>query len=210
MNSIKLATLVSGLSLLLLNPALAQTKRSVDFTPHVGWMTPLSDVVEAGDITTGSPAAAHGNDLMFGGLLTFWWSPAWAFELGGMYAPNAIGSDAFSIPGEVDTEFISASARLVYDFGQNPSKPAVMLTGGLGAFFTTYDAPLDMTTGGMGLVSLGLRIPITTGFGIRLDVTDYMTFTNWDRGDGSETDRVWQNDLTFKGGLVFSFGKHVQ
>ena len=210
MNSIKHAIFVSALGLLLLNTAQAQTKHSIDFTPHFGVMVPLANVVDAGAISSGSPAAKHNTDLLLGGLLTFWWSPEWAVEFGAMYAPNAIESDAFSVPGEVDAQFLTVSGRLVYDFGQNPARPAFMLTGGLGAFFTDYDSPLSMKTGAMGLVSLALRIPITTKVGVRIDLTDYISTTNWELAGGGETDKLLQNDITIKGGLTFSFGKPVQ
>ena len=208
-NLMKTALLVSVVSLLFLNVATAQTKQSIDFTPHVGLMAPLANVVDAGAITTGSLAAKHKLDLLLGGLLTYWWAPEWGVELGVLYAQNALESKAFSIPGSVDATFLSVSGRLVYDFGQNPAEPAVLLTGGLGFFVTDYDAPLSMITGGMGLVGLGLRIPISTNLAVRIDVTDYLTTTNWELDAGGETDKLLQNDLTINGGLTFSFGKPV-
>ena len=209
MKSIKTAVLTIALCLAFMAPAVAQ-KHAIDFTPHLGVMLPLADVVEAGALSTGSPAASHNVDLLFGGLLTYWWAPNWGVELGVMVAPNAIESDAFGVPGEVDAQFLSVSGRLVYDFGMNAAKPAFLLTGGLGFFATDYDNPLDMTTGGMGLVGLGLRIPISTKVGVRIEVTDYITTTNWELAGGGETDKLLQNDLTIKGGLTFSFGKVVR
>ena len=210
MNSIKLVPLVAALSLITLSPASAQTtKHAWDFTPHLGVMIPLADVVDAGAISAASPAASHNVDLLLGGMLTYWWAPEWGVELGAMFAPNAIESDAFSVPGDVDAQFLTVSGRLVYDFGQNSAKPAFLLTGGLGFFVTNYDSPLDMITGGMGLVGLGFRIPISTKVGVRIDVTDYLTTTNWELTGGGETDKLLQNDITIKGGLTFSFGKVV-
>lgn len=208
-NTMKTALFVSLMGLLLAGPATAQTKHAWDFTPHLGVMAPLANVVDAGAIATGTPAAEHNVDLMLGGLLTYWWAPEWAVELGVMYAPNGIDSEAFSVPGTVDATFFTMSGRLVYDFGQNPEKPAVLLTGGLGFFVTDYDEPLSMITGGMGLVGLGLRIPLSTRLALRIDVTDYLTTTNWELDGGGETDKLLQNDLTIKGGLTFSFGKTV-
>ena len=208
MKAIK-TTLLIALAGLLVLPAAAQTKRSLDFTPHIGLMAPLANVVDAGAIATGSPAAAHNLDFLLGGMLTYWWAPDWGVELGVMFAPNSIDSETFGVPDAVDAQFFTISGRLVYDFGQNPTKPAFMLTGGLGAFFTDYDDPLSMKTGGMGLVSLGLRIPISNSVALRIDLTDYLTTTNWELGNGSETDKLLQNDLTVKGGLTFSFGQPV-
>lgn len=210
MNAIKTVLLVSAVSVLLLNTATAQNKHSLEFTPHLGVMAPLSNVVDAGAIATGTPAAEHNTDLLLGGLLTYWWAQEWGVELGVMYAPNGIDSEAFSIPGTVDSKFLTVSGRLVYDFGQNAEKPAFLLTGGLGFFVTDYDEPLSMITGGMGLVGLGLRIPITSRVGVRIDVTDYITTTNWELDGGGKTDKLLQNDLTIKGGLSFSFGKVVK
>ncbi len=210
MNAIKTVLLVSAVSVLFLNTATAQNKRSLEFTPHLGVMAPLANVVDAGAIATGTPAAEHNIDLLLGGMLTYWWAQKWGVELGVMYAPNGIDSEAFSVPGTVDAKFLTVSGRLVYDFGQNAEKPAFLLTGGLGFFVTDYDEPLSMITGGMGLVGLGLRIPITSRVGVRIDVTDYITTTNWELDGGGKTDKLLQNDLTIKGGLSFSFGKVVK
>ncbi len=205
----KTSILLSVLGLLLVAPAAGQSKHAWDFTPNLGVMAPLSNVVDAGAIGTGTPAAEHNVDFLLGGLLTYWWAPEWAVELGVMYAPNGIDSEAFSVPGTVDATFLSVSGRLVYDFGQNPEKPAFLLTGGLGFFATDYDEPLDMITGGMGLVGLGLKIPLSPKLALRLDLLDYMTTTNWELDGGGETDKLLQHDLTVKGGLSFSFGKTV-
>lgn len=209
MTSIKTTFLMGVLAAVLAAPVMAQTRYALDFTPHIGVLAPLSDVVEAGVITAGSPAAAHDVNLLLGGMLTYWWAQAWAVELGVMYAPNSIESEAFGIPGTVDASFLTVTGRLVYDFGQNPAKPAVLLTGGLGFFATDYDDPLSMKTGGLGLVGLGLRIPIGPRVALRVDLDDYITTTNWELPAGGESDKVLQNDLTIKGGLTFSFGAPV-
>lgn len=202
-------TLLIALVGLVMQPAVAQTKRSLDFTPHIGLMAPIANVVDGGAIATSSPAAAHNLDFLLGGMLTYWWAPDWGIELGLMFAPNSIDSEAFGVSDAVDAQFFTISGRLVYDFGQNPAKPAFMLTGGLGAFFTNYDDPLSMKTGGMGLVGLGLRIPISNNLGLRIEVTDYLTTTNWELDNSRETDKLLQNDITVKGGLTFSFGQPV-
>lgn len=210
MTSIKTTLLMGAFVALLASPAAAQSKYALDFTPHVGVLAPLSDVVEAGAFSAGSPAAAHDVNLLLGGMLTYWWAQEWGIELGVMYAPNSIESEAFGIPGTIDASFLTVTGRLVYDFGQNPAKPAVLLTGGLGFFATDYDDPLSMKTGGLGLVGLGLRIPISARIALRVDLDDYITTTNWELPAGGETDKLLQNDLTIKGGLTFSFGAPVR
>ncbi len=171
-----------------------------------GVYIPLADVVEAGAVSPASPAAGHEIDLMVGGRLTYWFQSEMGLEVEAMYADNALESDAFGIPGTVDADFLAASLRLVYDFGSDPARPSVLLTGGLGFFATSYDAPLDMTTGGMGLVGLGFRIPFGTAVAFRFDVSDYLTTTEWEL-NGAKTDQLLQNDIALTGGLTFSLGR---
>ncbi len=177
----------------------------IDITPFIGVLVPTNDVVESNAFSAGSEAAKHEVDLMPGGKLTYWFRSEWGVELELLYAPNAIESNAFNIPGTVDAQFLTLSGRLVYDFGTDPAKPAFLLTGGLGFFATTYDDPLDMTTGGMGLVGLGLRIPLSEAIAFRVDLTDYITTARWEIPGGGKTDKLLQNDLTVTGGLTFSF-----
>lgn len=204
MKYLRFASLVVVCCLAISITASAQ-KKSVALTPYIGVMVPLGDVVRADAIAAGSPVAEHNIDLLFGGELSYWWSQKWGAELGVMYAPNAIDSDAFGVPGKVDATFLTVSARLLYDFGNDPTKPSFFLSSGLGFFVTNYDAPLDMTTGGMGLLGLGLNIPMSSAVAVRIDVTDYLTATNWELSGGGETSKLLQNDLTVKGGLTFSF-----
>ena len=194
--------------LLVANPVAAQnTEGQVDFTPFVGVLIPLSDVVESGALATGSEAAKHEVDFLIGGKLTYWFQSEWGIGLELLYAPNAIESDAFGIPGTVDAQFFNLNARLVYDFGKDPTKPAFLLTGGLGFFATSYDDPLDMTTGGMGLLGLGLTIPVAEALALRIDLSDYITVTRWEIPGGGKTDKILQNDITLTAGLTFSFNK---
>lgn len=188
------------------NAAAAQNRGQVDVTPFVGVYIPLADVVEAGAVSPASPAASHQVDLMVGGKLTYWFLSAMGVEAEAMYAPNALESDAFGIPGTVEADFLAISLRLVYDFGNDPARPSVLLTGGMGFYATSYGSPLDMTTGGMGLVSLGFRIPFGTVVALRLDVSDYLTTTEWELNDG-KTDQLLQNDIALTGGLTFSLGR---
>ena len=191
--------------LMMIQTVAAQNEEGqIDLTPFIGVLIPTADVVESGALSTGSPAAKHEVELMLGGKLTYWFRSQWGLEFELLYAPNAIESDAFGIPGTVGAKFLTVSGRLVYDFGSDPARPAFLLTGGLGFFATDYDNPLDMTTGGMGLVGLGLRIPLSNAIALRLDLSDYITTTRWEIPGGGETDKLLQNDITITGGLTLS------
>ncbi len=206
MNRLHKTVLMITAGLLIGHTALAQSKQGqVDVTPFIGVLIPTADIVKSGALAAGSPAARHEVDLMLGGKLTYWFRNEWGIGLEVLYAPNnAIESDAFNVPGTVDAKFLTVGGRLVYDFVKDPAKPAWLLTGGLGLFATDYNNPLDMTTGGMGQLGLGLRIPFSKALALRFDLTDYMTFTRWEIPAGGKTDRVFQNDITITGGLTFS------
>ena len=138
MKRLKIIILVAFMSLMVVSFANAQnTEGQVDLTPYIGVLIPIADVVESGALASGSAAAKHEVDLLIGGKLTYWFRPQWGIGIELMYAPNAIESDAFNIPGSVDAQFFNLNGRLVYDFGKDPAKPAFLLTGGLGFFATT-------------------------------------------------------------------------
>lgn len=209
MKRIHIAILTCVCCMMMVHVSSAQ-KRSWALTPSVGAMFPLADVVEAGAISAGSPAASHDTGFLLGGKLDYWWSQHCGVGLEVMYAPNEIESDAFFVPGTVDASFWTVSARFHYDFGSDPTRTSVILSGGVGVFITDYDDPLDMTTGGKGLIGLGLNIPLSSSVALRFDLTDYVSTTNWELLGGGETDKLLQNDLTIKGGLTFSFGGYVR
>ena len=186
----------------------AQNERGqFDLTvPSVGVLFPLADVVESGAISTGSPAADHEVSVVFGSRLTYWFIPEMAAELELVFSPSALKSDAFGMPGTVDAQFFVLSGRLVYDFGSDQSNSGFLLTGGLGLFGTSYNE-FDMTTGGLGLLGIGYRIRLDNALSLRLDLTDYITTTNWELADGSETDQLLQTDLVLSAGLVITLNK---
>ena len=213
MNRIQLVIMMCCMgSLLMVQTTSAQNwqKRSWALTPSVGVMFPLADVVDSGALSAGSPAASHNTGFLLGGKLDYWWSQHCGVGLELMYAPNEIDSEAFLVPGTVDATFWTLSARFHYDIGSDPTKTSVILSGGVGLFFTEYDNPLDMTTGGKGLIGIGLNIPFSSALALRFDLTDYFSTTNWELAGGGETDKLLQNDLTIKGGLTFSFGRPVR
>jgi hypothetical protein len=180
------------------SPAAAQ--RRLDLTPYLGVLVPTNDIVAAGGVSTGSPAAGHGADLVFGGRLTYWFDEAIGLEADVSLAPNALSSDAFGVAGSVDARFFSVNARLVQVFARDPGSPALRLTGGLGFIATSYDE-LEMTTGGLGVLGIGFRLPIG-GLALQLDAEDHISTAEWRLADGEKTNREMQNDLRFSLGLV--------
>ncbi len=188
-----------------LQPADAQNRKGqLDLMiPSVGVMLPLSDVVESGAISTGSPAAAHEVSVTFGARLTYWFLSEMGLELELGFAPSSLESEAFGVPGTVEAQFFELNGRLVYDFRSSPASAGFLLTGGIGLFATNYDE-FEMTPGGMGVVSLGYRIPLDTSLALQFDLSDYLTTTNWELNDGSETDKILQNDVVLSVGLIIT------
>ncbi|MDZ4698574.1 MAG: hypothetical protein SH809_02605 [Rhodothermales bacterium] len=182
-------------------PAIAQDYRGrLDLTPFVGALVPMNDVVKAGALATGAPAAKHQVDLLFGGKLTYWFGEAIGIEADIALAPNALESDALGIPGSVDARFFAANARIVQVFARDNASPALLLSGGIGFFATSYDE-LDMTTGGLGVLGIGFRLPIG-GFALQLEAEDFISTTRWELPDGDHTDKIMQNDIRLSVGLV--------
>jgi hypothetical protein len=186
-------------------PASAQSRRGqVDLTPFAGVFVPTNNIVDADAITTGTPAVKHSTALVVGGRLTYWLRSNLGLEASVAFSPNEIESTALGIPGDVDADFLVGSLRLVCAIGK-PGHAAFLMTGGVGFFGTTYDDPLDMTTGGLGILGFGARIPLGGPIALRLQVEDQISTTEWETVNG-KTDLKLQNDLTFKGGLTLSFG----
>ena len=199
MKKIPLILLLAGF--VLSNTVQAQFQKGrLNLTPHIGVLIPTNDVVESGALQSGSEAAAHEINLLIGGKLGYWFADDLALELVGIFAPNAIESDAFGIAGKTDTEFLALNLRLLWASG-SPDDVRILLGGGLGFFATRYDDPLDMTTGGLGILSAGVAIPLGL-IGLRMEIEDYITTTRWERTDESFTDRKWQNDLGLTLGLT--------
>lgn len=174
--------------------------------PSVSALLPLSNVVDANAFGTGTPSGGHEFSAMFGGRLTYWFIPEMGAELELLFAPSALETDPFGLPGTVDAQFFSLNARLVYAFGSDSHKPYFLLTGGLGLWATNYE-DYDMTTGGMGVVALGLRIPMDNALSIRIDLSNYMTTTDWELASGGETDKILQHDLALTVGLSITLNK---
>ncbi len=172
----------------------------LDLTPYIGAFVPANDVVKSGALATGSPAAKHQVDLLFGGKLTYWFGEAIGVEADVAVAPNALESEAFGVPGSVDARFIAADLRIVQVFARDNASPALLLSGGIGFMATSYDE-LDMTTGGLGVLGIGFRLPIGA-LALQLEAEDFISTTRWELPDGDHTDKVMQNDIRLSIGLV--------
>lgn len=172
----------------------------LDLTPYAGVLIPTSDVVKAGDVASGAPAAAHEVNFLVGGKLTYWFAEDIGLEADVAFAPNALESDAFGIPGTVDARFLFVDLRIVQAFQRAVGKPTLLLSGGIGLVGTSYDQ-LDMTAGGLGVLGIGVRLPLG-GVALQIEAEDYISTTRWELRDGSKTDRSLQNDLRFSAGLV--------
>lgn len=173
----------------------------LDLTPYAGVLVPTHDVVEAGAVATGAPAAAHEVNFLVGGKLTYWFAEEIGLEADVAFAPNALESEAFGIPGTVDARFLFVDVRIVQAFQRAAGKPTLLLSGGIGLVGTSYDQ-LDMTAGGLGVLGIGVRLPLGS-VSLQIEAEDYISTTRWELRDGSKTDKALQNDLRFSAGLSF-------
>ena len=174
--------------------------------PSVGAMLPLSDVVDSGDLGTNAPSGKHDFSVLFGSRLTYWFIPEMGAELELLFSPSALDGAPFSAPEDIDAQFFALNGRLVYAFGGDTRGTAFLLTGGLGIYATNY-SDYEMTTGGMGVVAIGVRIPMDNALSVRIDLSNYMTTTNWELPAGSETDKILQHDLSLSVGLTINLNK---
>ena len=174
--------------------------------PSVSALLPVSNVVDANAFGTGTPEGKHEFSAMFGARLTYWFIQEMGAELELLFAPSSLETVPFGIPGTIDAQFFALNGRLVYDFGSDSSKPSFLLTGGMGFWVTNYE-DYEMTTGGMGVVAIGLRIPMDNSLSIRFDLSDYMTTTNWELASGGETDKILQHDLALTAGLTITLNR---
>lgn len=174
--------------------------------PSVGALVPLSNVVDSGDLGPNSPAGGHDLSVLFGSRLTYWFIPEMGAELELLFSPSALDGAPFNAASDIDAQFFALSGRLVYAFGSDSRRPAFLLTGGLGLWATNYE-DYEMTTGGMGVVAIGVRIPMDNALAFRIDLSDYMTTTNWELPPDSETDKILQHDLSLSVGLTITLNR---
>ena len=174
--------------------------------PSVSAMLPLSNVVNSGDLGVNAPSGKHDFSVMFGSRLTYWFISEMGAELELLFAPSALEAAPFNAPEDIDAQFFAVNARLVYAFGVDSQRPAFLLTGGLGLYATNY-SDYEMTTGGLGVIAIGVRFPMDNALAFRMDLSNYMTTTNWELSSGSETDKILQHDLTLSVGLSIHLNK---
>lgn len=174
--------------------------------PSVSALMPLSNVLDENAFGTGAPAGQHELSAMFGARLTYWFVPHMATELEFLFAPTALDNAPFGLPGTNDTQFFALNARLVHAFNSRPGRPYLLLTGGLGVWATNY-ADYDMITGAMGVLALGLRVPLDNSLSFRLDLSDYITTINWELSGGEETNKILQNDLALTAGFTITLNR---
>ena len=86
----------------------------LDLTPYIGALVPANEVVKSGALATGSPAAKHQVDLLFGGKLTYWFGEAIGVEADVAVAPNALTRSVSRLPqrGQAVAGGSANSARL--------------------------------------------------------------------------------------------------
>ena len=174
--------------------------------PSISALLPLSNVVDDNAFGTGTRSGQHELSAMFGARITYWFAAHMGAELEVLFAPSALENTPFGISGTNDAQFFALDARLVHAFGGDGSRLHFLLTGGLGIWATSY-ADYDMTTGGMGVIAVGLRTRLDRSLSFRLDLSNYLTTINWENTVGVETDKIIQHDLALTAGFIMTLNK---
>lgn len=193
----RLARLAVGAALcgLLAQPLAAQA--SVDLTPFAGMYLPTANFNNLGN------TVKNKSSLAVGTRLTFWGAGRFGLEGTFAFAP----SDLNNPPGgtvSVKARVITGSASLLLGLLPAGSTSAVFIRGGAALIArggNAFNASQSKTRWG-GVVGLGVRIPLGTSLGLRLDGEDYLYNAKFTTGGTSS----FQNDLMFTAGLAIKLG----
>lgn len=188
---------IAALALALAPPAYAE---GVDVTPEFGYYMPQS---EQANIGNGTATAKHAEAAGYGGRLTFWVNETVGFEATGMFTSTDMEAQLFGQTGSIGASIFFGTGRLVLGFG---SLARFMLNAGLGFQSSSYDY-IEGGTWMIGVVGAGAMVPLGEKLGLRLGVDDYLYNAQWDLGNGTLTEEIFQHDLTFTAGLSILTGR---
>ena len=175
-------------------PVLAQG--GVSFTPYAGIFVPTrNSFAEVGN------DIKRDNSFVGGARLTIWGKRPLGFEITAGYTPARVEVAGLTINGDRNTNVLLGSLKLM--LGVSPASSALGIFLGLGPAFIRQGSDVlhanQSHTDLGGAVGAGVRIPMSHGAGLRLDIDDYLYGGNF---SGSKR---FQNDLTLTAGLSLAF-----
>ena len=175
-------------------PAVAQG--SVSLTPWAGIYVPTKNEFSSVDNDI-----KRNNAFMAGARLTFWGNSPLGFELTGGYSPAKVEIAGGTINEDKNTNVFVGSAKLL--LGISPASSSFGLYVGAGPALIRrgedVTAESESATDWGGVIGAGLRLPLGSSVGLRIDAEDYLY-----NGDFIGEDD-FQNDLVLSAGLSFRF-----
>lgn len=191
------AVVAAGLVLslaLAARPVVAQG--SVSLTPWAGIYVPTQNEFSSVDTDI-----KRNNSFMGGARLTFWGNSPLGLEFTGGYSPANVEIAGGTINEDRNTNVFVGSAKLMLGVSPASSSLGLYIGGGpalirRGSDVTEED---ESVTDWGGVVGAGIRLPLGSSLGFRLDVEDYLYNGDFDGSDD------FQNDLVISAGLSLRF-----
>jgi hypothetical protein len=182
--------MVLGALSLAARPAAAQG--SMSLTPWAGIYVPTKNEFSSVDTDL-----KRNNAFMAGARLTFWGNRPLGLELTGGYSPANVEVAGGTINEDKNTNVFVGSAKLLLGISPASSSFGLYLGGGPALIRRGEDVTeeSESATDWGGVLGAGLRLPLGSSVGLRIDLEDYL----YD-GDFSGDDD-FQNDLVLSAGL---------
>lgn len=179
---------------LAVQPAMAQG--SLTLTPWAGIYVPTKNEFSSVDTDI-----KRNNSFVGGARLTFWGNSPLGIELTGGYAPANVEVAGGTINEDRNTNVFLGSAKLMLGVSPASSSFGLYVGGGPALIRRGEDVTeeSESSTDWGGVLGAGIRLPLGSSAGLRIDAEDYL----YD-GDFSGDDD-FQNDLVLSAGLSFRF-----
>lgn len=187
------AIVLSALSLAA-RPVAAQG--SISLTPWAGVYVPTKNEFSSVDNDI-----KRNNAFMAGARLTFWGNSPLGLELTGGYSPANVEIAGGTINEDKNTNVFVGSAKLMLGISPASSSFGLYVGGGPALIRRGEDVTeeSESATDWGGVVGAGIRLPLGSSVGLRVDVEDYLYDGNFSGDDD------FQNDLVLSAGLSFRF-----
>jgi hypothetical protein len=216
---------IAGAVVLMPLLASAQPLGKIVITPYAGVYTPVNDVAKVNMASGGfslAGKAEHKPGFALGATGSYWISPRYGFEVGGLYAWSDLKASLNTVDqGEFESFDESDNAGLILGAAKFmvavlPQTSDFQLRLGVGpaiisrvgsAYKTDDEIKITGKTDFGGAVSLCTKIPLASGVALRLRAEDYMyqaklgVRNRFDPASSFDFDKKFQHDFIFSAGL---------
>lgn len=175
-------------------PAMAQG--SLTFTPWAGIYVPTKN-----EFSSVGTDIKRNNSFIGGARLTFWGNSPLGLEFTGGYAPANVEVAGGTINEDRNTNVFVGSAKLMLGVSPAGSSFGIYVGGGPAIIRRGEDVTeeSESSTDWGGVLGAGIRLPLGSSLGLRIDAEDYLYNGDFDGSDD------FQNDLVLSAGLSLRF-----